>query len=119
MAASRRTFIGFLLTGALFLVLYFILAESNRPAADDFYFLHAVKQQGILDMTWTAYTTWITRWTALPLTGFVFRLAGERFFWFHALTLLGLLATCFAWVRFISQRLSLRPHLFLVGLYAL
>ena len=82
----------------LFPALYLILAHYNRPAADDYYFLHGVRTDGILATAQTAYQTWITRWTTLPFAGFVFQLCGEHFFWFHAITLFLLAFLMTRWI---------------------
>ncbi len=60
-----------LLFSLLFLAIITVVAINNRPAADDFYYLHCVPEKGILKCVSDLYLGYSARWTAYTLAATV------------------------------------------------
>ena len=112
---------GFILTGLLFIVLYLILSVHNRPAADDFYFLHSVNKVGLWNTMVAAYNAWITRWASLLfLGGAIITFHPGSFIWYHLFSLVCLIAaTTFLLKRILEVRFNTQLSFRLILIYAL
>ena len=118
----KGIFAGFALVAVLFLTLYFLLSFHNRPAADDFYCLTAIRNKGIWLTFLDAYNTWITRWSTLLFLGFsvvVFD-AGQSLFFFQLFTLAAMTTAAGLLIHKIAKEtLGSSPGIYLIVVYAL
>ncbi len=105
-----------------FLFLYVLLSRNNRLAADDFYYLKNLNEQGIWNGMITSYNSWVTRWASVLFLNCVFR--SYNFFHsllpFHLLTIFALIAAFMNFIRVAALKfLSFKISTFSLLLYSI
>lgn len=91
--------------GILFFLLFLILAFFNRPATDDFHFMHNLHQYGIWEGMLQEYSTWSPRYCSVLITQSILSL--EEFTGWGYL-IYGVLSLLLSWtaVHFLINRIK-------------
>lgn len=98
---------GFLFS-LFFLALITVVSLNNRPAADDFYYLYCVPENGIIRCITDLYHGYSARWTAYSLAAAVIPVK-VWFIIFPVLTVLLIAAALAAIIKILSGRLNQAP----------